>query len=191
MTALAAPWTAGPSLGRTVWAVVWGCVLGAVALGGLLFGLMLVGVPVLSESGATGWGTPWRVEGLWSFAANLGPLAVFGVVFAALHPLEAGRAELNEPAGEAPFVDVTIVNRGGAGATVLAMRVPSPRSAQAILPRRGMRIAGGASVRLPVSLPGPCSRSWRLDRVEVRLRVHGREVGQVVRLAQPLVVPCG
>ncbi|RKQ90296.1 hypothetical protein C8N24_0096 [Solirubrobacter pauli] len=40
------------------------------------------------------------------------------------------------------------------------------------------------------TMPSGCSASWRVDRLDVRLRVRGREVDQAVRITPPVVVPC-
>jgi hypothetical protein len=84
MTALAAPRTYAPGWWRTAWAVALGVVLGGIASTILQTTLAgAVGWPDPTwTTAAPGVGWPWRVDGPWSLAADLGPALVFGAIVA-------------------------------------------------------------------------------------------------------------
>lgn len=83
MTALATrpPRTARPTWGQSFWAVIGGSLFAWVGSLLIFLPLYLVGVPTQFTDGTTGLGWPYRIEGPWSLAADVGPLLVAGYVF--------------------------------------------------------------------------------------------------------------
>lgn len=244
-------------------------------MGGVQIAFALAGLPMTAEPGMTGWGWPWPVEGPWSFAANLAPLALFGFVFAVgaelnlntrprraqialiaatvalvvrttsdvvplivgaaltialvvftrettvrehvparwtpaahalamlgalvlsvastsyglFHPLEARQAELRSSGPGDAAVDVMIRNGGHAGLVLRAVSVPSVPDV-IVAPVAGVSVAKQARSSIALSVPARCVGARRVDRLAVRMRVRGREVEQIVRLAPPVEVPC-
>jgi len=121
-------------------------------------------------------------------------LSVTSVSYAVLHPLEAYTAET----GANGTYTVPLFNAGNAGVVLRTMSVPD---APAITV--GYHNAGGlvtavdranvsrfTKLNLALSVPGACVGSVSVDRLVARMRVRGREVSQVVRLTQPLELPC-
>jgi hypothetical protein len=84
MTAIASLRTPSPGWWRTTWAVALGVVLAGIALTILQTALAsTVGWPDPTSSTAMpGAGWPWRIDGPWSLAADLGPALLFGAIFA-------------------------------------------------------------------------------------------------------------
>jgi hypothetical protein len=84
MTALAAPRTYSPGWWRTAWAVALGVVLAGIVSTILQTTLAsTVGWPdPTSMTAVPGLGWPWRIDGPWSLAADLGPALLFGAIFA-------------------------------------------------------------------------------------------------------------
>lgn len=84
MTALATrpPRTARPTWGQSFWAVVGASVFAFAATLLVLLALWALGLSLPTTEGTTGRGWPWRVEGPWSLAADVGPLLLAGSAFA-------------------------------------------------------------------------------------------------------------
>ncbi len=82
MTAIPAPIVLRPGWARTIWAAIWGCLLAG--LGMTLVRAWVSGVVEWPDPAnrAPGVGWPWRIEGPWSLAADLGPALLFGALFA-------------------------------------------------------------------------------------------------------------
>jgi len=82
MTAIPAPVAFPTGWVRALWAALWGWVVAG--LGTLLVRSLLDGVAVWPDpvNRAPGVGWPWRFEGPWSLAADLGPALLFGCMFA-------------------------------------------------------------------------------------------------------------
>lgn len=81
MTAIAthAPRAQRPTWGQAFWAVIGGTLFGWVVTLVLLLLLWAIGLPTpFLDEGTSGRGWPWRVDGLWSLAADVGPLLVAG-----------------------------------------------------------------------------------------------------------------
>lgn len=82
MTAIPAPITLRPGWWRTAWAAVWGCLVAGIGMT-LLRGWVSGAVEWPDPANrAPGVGWPWRLEGPWSLAADVGPALVFGFLFA-------------------------------------------------------------------------------------------------------------
>lgn len=83
MTALAAPRLYLPGWGRSFCAVVLGMLFAGITTSILQTGLAdALEWPDVWTPGGLGVGWPWRVDGAWSLAADLGPALFFGAVFA-------------------------------------------------------------------------------------------------------------
>ncbi|MDA0179249.1 hypothetical protein OJ997_02985 [Solirubrobacter phytolaccae] len=82
MTAIAAPTTLRPGWLRAFWVTLWGLLAAGVAVTLLRFALTdVVQWPdPLGRAPGVGW--PWRIEGPWSLAADIGPALLFGCAFA-------------------------------------------------------------------------------------------------------------
>jgi hypothetical protein len=115
VTAVIQPRTQAPGWWLTIWAVL----CGSFVASALLFGLQLgfaetVEWPDVWSGSAAGWGWPWPVDGLWSFAADLGPALLFGVVFASVADAaldsHAGLSALRAPVALAAAA-LTLVTR--------------------------------------------------------------------------------
>ena len=81
MTAIAtrAPSAHRPTWGQAFWAVIGGTIFGSLVTLVLLLPLWAIGLPVpFLDEGTSGRGWPWRVDGLWSLAADVGPLLIAG-----------------------------------------------------------------------------------------------------------------
>ena len=77
----------GTEARRPTWFGTFGAVIGASILAWPLTLLWFVPLALLGWSRspsaiASGHGWPWRIDGVWSFAADLGPLLLCGIAFA-------------------------------------------------------------------------------------------------------------
>jgi hypothetical protein len=132
-------------------------------------------------------------------------LAVTSISYGLLHPLTAGTAELGTPPKPSTVLHAHLHNDGRAEVTLLSVSLPgtggqrartfddSVRSAPTIhdvmRPIAGATIAGKGSRDIELELPAGCSPA-AIDRLDVRLRVHGQTLDQVVRLAPPVPLEC-
>lgn len=84
MTAIAgpAPRAQRPTWGQALWAVIGGSIFAFAGGVLVLLPMLAIGLPMPLEEATTGRGWPWRVEGPWSLAADVGPLLLMGFVFA-------------------------------------------------------------------------------------------------------------
>lgn len=293
MTATRVTW------GQAFWAVIGATILATIATVVVMLLVYLVGVPSPFLDGTSGQGWPWRIEGPWSFAADVGPMLFAGGVFAGfvegftrkhtgvatrwlpialtaavlgwvfvhgtenagivrsggvlafiaivvvtremsgrprrpwrwtpvtawsalilvpalaiaslsyalLHPLSADSAEVQSIERGRANISTRLANDGRADVTVLSVTVPQIRTRAltspaesyeydmgdpdaGMIPIAGKTIARGESRDLTLAIPARCPSSRTVDRVNVRLRVLGRTVEQVVRLAPPVPVGC-
>ncbi len=300
MTALAprGPRTARPTWGQSFWAVVGGSLFAWCASLLVFLPLDLIGVPIQFTDGTTGLGWPYRIEGPWSLAADVGPLLLAGYVFAFgvgsflqrhtdiaapltplavaaaalgwvmignvshsgllevsglaafialvvvareasvregrwrwtrpwalltliaalgltaatlsygfLHPLSAGTAELSSLKDGRANVTVYLHNDGRADVRLVDVTLPDVNAVAKVyrdgeyapgdldslsVPIDGLvlkRDVSSSSGPIELTLPARCPSSRSLDRVVVRLRVHGRTLDQVVRFP-PVAVGC-
>jgi hypothetical protein len=283
----------------TWWQAVCAAVAGSIVGFGAVFVALLAfmfWLPIQLTDGMTGRGWPWRIEGPWSFVADVGPLlfcgaafafgaelsisrhtgvacwrwpialvaavvgwvtlggishagllelnalpaflmivaavretsvrerramrwtraratAVAGVVFmlavasisyGLLHPLTAASDESGMPTGSAMRFTAFIHNEGDGEVTLVSVSVPGIEFRRAwIFDESGqstatideqMRPVGGATIAgnwsRDVYFELPRCTSAVIDRLDVRLRVHGRNIDQVVRLAPPVRLTC-
>jgi hypothetical protein len=132
-------------------------------------------------------------------------LALMSVSYGLLHPLTAGTAELGTPVKRGTVLRAYLHNDGGADVTLMSVALPGialqrartfdesvPSSStldDQMRPVAGATIAGKGWRDIELVLPGRCVAAV-IDRVNVRLRVHGHALDQVVRLAPPVSVVC-
>jgi hypothetical protein len=281
-----------------VCAVIGGSIVGFLAAFVALIPLFWIDLPIQFTDGMTGRGWPWRIEGLWSFAADLGPLLLCGAAFAFgvdafigrhtgiacrrapialaaatvgwvslggvshaglltingflafvvivvvvrevsvherapmrwtrprlaaaagavfalavaslsygfLHPLSAGTAELATPAKQGSVLRAYLHNDGDAEVELVSVALPgielqrartsnesvesAPTTDGLMKPVAGATVPGKGSRDLELQLPARCLPVDVIDRIHVRLRVHGQTLDQVVRLAPPVRLVC-
>lgn len=132
-------------------------------------------------------------------------LALTSVSYGLLHPLTPGTAELGTPTKQGTVLSAFLHNDGGAEVTLVSATLPGIELQRArtfdesvpsdasiddhMRPVAGATIAGKGSRDIELQLPARCATAV-IDRVNVRLRVHGRTLDQVVRLAPPVSVVC-
>jgi hypothetical protein len=74
---------APPSWLRVIGAVIGGTLFAWASLFVILLPFAELGFVPVTVDGTSGQGWPWRIDDAWSLAADIGPLLVFGAVFAA------------------------------------------------------------------------------------------------------------
>jgi hypothetical protein len=132
-------------------------------------------------------------------------LALTSVSYGLLHPLTAGTAELGTATKRGTVLSAYLHNDGGAEVTLVSVALPgialqrartfdesvssSAKIDDQMRPVAGATIAGKGSRETELQLPARCAAAV-IDRVNVRLRVHGQTLDQVVRLAPPVSVVC-
>ena len=70
-----------PTWWQVICAVIFGLIVSLIVTFVLLV-FVFFDVPIQFTDDMTGQGWPWRIEGPWSFTADLGPLLLSGAVFA-------------------------------------------------------------------------------------------------------------
>jgi hypothetical protein len=132
-------------------------------------------------------------------------LALTSISYGLLHPLTAGSAELGTQGKRGPVLHASLHNDGDAKVTLLGASVPGIDVLRArtidetvgatsaiddqMRPVAGATIAGDGLRDIQFELPTACA-STVIDRIDVRLRVRGRTLDQVVRLAPPVPLAC-
>lgn len=114
-------------------------------------------------------------------------------------PLSLGNTELRWY-GEQAVVDPAIRNDGDSTVELLSVSAPGARvmrsadqwvvESDRLLPVAGLKIAPGGREWVEVSFPNTCPRPPKLARLDVRLRVDGREVTQTLPVPPLYVPPC-
>ena len=176
---------------------------GLLELNGLLTFLMIVTV-VREASVHERNAMRWTRAKATVVAAVVLMLAVASVSYGLLHPLTAASDESGTPAKSGTQFTAFMHNDGDAEVTLMSVSVPglelrrartfdeSGQSTSTIdeqmRPLAGATIAGNWSRDVQVELQRCASAV--VDRLDVRLQVHGRTVDQVVRLAPPVGLTC-
>lgn len=147
---------------------------------------------------------PWRwtPRTAWAALVLVSVLVPASVSYGLLHPLNAEQAQANSGSS----FDFSLRNDGRADVRVLSVAVASVPSRALVapadsyesspddpdsgmVPLAGRTIAGSASERVTIVRTGRCFPPRTIDRVNVRLRVLGRTVDQVVRI-EPVSFGC-
>jgi hypothetical protein len=147
---------------------------------------------------------PWRwtPRSAWAALVLACTLALASLSYGFLHPLSAGVADSS---GRDRF-EVTLRNDGRADVRLLSVTVPllrtralvgpadsyeySPDDPDAgMVPISGKTITGGDWEQIAVVRAAGCSTPRTVDRLNVRLRVLGRTVDQMVRI-DPVALGC-
>jgi hypothetical protein len=155
----------------------------------------------------------WTRARVVAAVAVTAALAGATISYGLLHPLSLSSAEVWSTKGGVTRVITHLHNEGRAEVTVLSMTVPGVRTRAltdpvdptlssyafesspddpdgGMVPIAGRRFLHERSRSVELVVPiAECPTTRIIDRVHVRLRVHGRTVDQVVRLA-PVPVGC-
>ena len=158
--------------------------------GALTFIAMIVGVRTFAvhEHRPIRWTRPLAVATLVAVCA----LALASISYGLLHPLSSGTAEMWDRPSVTHSLQTYLHNDGRARVELVSVTVPGVALAGS---RSDERPIAGAPVihedtrLLELDIAQPC-RSTVIDRLDVRYRVHGRELSQVVRLREPVTLSC-
>lgn len=151
---------------------------------------------------------PWRWSRMKAVLALIVGVGLAGatVSYGFLHPLTAGSSQLITTMDGRAAISVSFWNEGRADARLLEVTVPGLPTRARIYnggsatleewdtvmdPVAGTVIRGeGSTHDVELTLPNRCLPPRLVDRVDVRMRVHGRTVRQVVRLDPPVYARC-
>ena len=206
MTALAAPIALRTGWLRALWAAAVGWVvagLGALLLRSVLSETVRWPDPV---GRAPGVGWPWRIEGWWSVAADIGPallavaLATATVSYGRTNALSAEWGPVSTSTRGQAYLTIPLRGLGHDIVNLESVRVPGHPDVvirswnwigSGVGVVDGLSIFPGDARSLALRLPQGCSAPIRVDRLDVHMKVGDRAHHQVVRLGWMRDVPCG